>query len=139
MLLVNTVEHLLSLKYPFWRKMMMKVLRHGAQIPRMTHSMKINARTILYNSLVEYRLQRIVIFFASISVRVESLWHAPPRCETTIRSQARHVFCISKIYFYFSLVPIAMRMFGSAHLALTMMAPSTPSTANSFPTPMDVL
>jgi len=62
MLLVNTVEHLLSLKYSFWRKVMMKVLRHGDQIPRMTQSMKIDARTILYDSLVEYRLQRIFIF-----------------------------------------------------------------------------
>jgi len=41
---------------------MMKVLRHGDQIPRMTQSMKIDARTILYDSLVEYRLQRIFIF-----------------------------------------------------------------------------
>ena len=54
MLSVNTVEHLLSLKYLFWRKMMMKVVRHGDQILRMTQSMKINAHTILYNSLVEY-------------------------------------------------------------------------------------
>ena len=41
---------------------MMKVLRHGDQILRMTQSMKINACTILYNSLVEYQLQRIFIF-----------------------------------------------------------------------------
>ena len=114
MLLVNTVEHLLSLKYPFWRKMMMKVVRHGDQILRMTQLMKINACTILYNSLVEYQLQRIFFF----CVHLHSLWHMPPRCEITIRSQAHHVFCISKIYFYFSSVPIAMRVFGSAHLAL---------------------
>ena len=79
------------------------------------------SQEVLKNQCVFHLFVSIAVRYP-LSVRIGSLWHVPPRCETAIRSQARHIVCISTINFYFSLVPIATRnavsVFGSADLAL---------------------
>src|SRR5258706_14513277 len=95
MLLVNTVERLLSPNYLLWRKKMAKVSRHGDQIPRMTRSMRSNACTVLYNSFVKYRLQRAFFFLCpspfvfGCFVTFLSVVKSP-----SVRSQARS-YCVS--------------------------------------------
>ena len=118
MLLVNTVERLLSPNYLLWRKKMAKVSRHGDQIPRMTRSMRSNACTVLYNSLVKYRLQRAFFFLCPSPFVLGCCGtHLPGVKPPSIRSQA-HFYSVFLNLFLFFLGPHHYRVFGSADLSL---------------------
>ena len=88
---------------------MMKVLSHGDQVPWMTQSIKINAHTVMYLWNTDYSV------YSFLCVHLHSCWvtgaHASQvQNHHQVSSTSHTVFCISKTYFYFSLVPIATRI-----------------------------
>jgi hypothetical protein len=118
MLLVNTVECLLSPNYLLWRKKMVRVSRHGAQIPRMTCSMRSNACTVLDNSLVKYRLLRTLFFLCPSPFVLGCCGtHLPGVKPPSVRSQARSYSVFLNLFLFF-LGPHHYRVFGSADLSV---------------------
>ena len=96
---------------------MAKVSRCGAQIPRMTHSMRSNTCTVLANILVKYRLPHAFFLCPSPFVLGCCGTHLPGVKPPSIRSQA-HSYSVFLNLFLFFLGPHPYRVFGSLDLSL---------------------
>ena len=96
---------------------MVKVLKHGAQILRMTCLMRSNTCTVLANILVKYQLLHAFFLCPSPFVLGCCGTHLPGVKPPSVRSQA----CLYSVFlnlFLFFLGPRCYRVFGSLDLSL---------------------